>query len=231
MINKFFELDKEIQRRIVEVIIFASEEPIPLNKLTELIVSNSELSRLENTSTPNHQSESEHLEQYILNLIDEIQKELEQTQRPYTIIEVAGGFTFATRPDYGKILSLLPSFRNKKRLTKAMLETLAIIAYRQPITKPEIEEIRGTNSSEIVNSLLDKNLIRIIGRKDTPGRPFLFATTNEFLKLFGLNSLDELPNLNEIKSFVNEKNRADEITLKIEFEQENKIDSEQDATE
>jgi len=112
-----------------------------------------------------------------------------------------------------------------------MLETLAIIAYQQPITKPEIEEIRGTNSSEIVNSLLEKNLIQIVGRKDSPGRPFLFGTTNEFLKLFGLNSLDELPNLNEIKSFVNEKNRAEGITLKIEFEQENKIDGEQNATE
>jgi len=231
MLNNFFELDREIQKRIIEVIIFASEEPIPLQKLTEIILKNRSNNKLDNFSEQTDRPESNNLKQHILHLINEIRDELEQTQRPYTIVEVGGGFTFATTPEFGKVLSLLPSFKNKKRLTKAMLETLAIIAYQQPITKPEIEEIRGTNSSEIVNSLLEKNLIQIVGRKDSPGRPFLFGTTNEFLKLFGLNSLDELPNLNEIKSFVNEKNRAEEITLKIEFEQENKIDGEQNATE
>jgi segregation and condensation protein B len=231
MLNNFLELDRETQKRIIEVIIFASEEPIPLQKLSEIILKNRSNNKLDNFSEQNHRTESNNLNQHILHLINEIRDELEQTQRPYTIVDVAGGFTFATTPEFGKVLSLLPSFKNKKRLTKAMLETLAIIAYQQPITKPEIEEIRGTNSSEIVNSLLEKNLIQIVGRKDSPGRPFLFGTTNEFLKLFGLNSLDELPNLNEIKSFVNEKNRAEEITLKIELEEENKIDGEQNATE
>jgi len=231
MLNNFVELDREIQKRIIEVIIFASEEPIPLQKLSEIILKNRSNNKLDNFSEQIDRPESNNLEQHILHLINEIRDELEQTQRPYTIVEVGGGFTFATIPEFGKVLSLLPSFKNKKRLKKAMLETLAIIAYQQPITKPEIEEIRGTNSSEIVNSLLEKNLIQIVGRKDSPGRPFLFGTTNEFLKLFGLNSLDELPNLNEIKSFVNEKNRAEEITLKIEFEEENKIDGEQNATE
>ena len=102
------------------------------------------------------------------------------------------GYLFATKPEYAKYVGYLSSEKSKRRLSQAALETLAIIAYKQPITKPELESIRGVNSDYILNTLLEKNLIAIKGRAETIGRPLLYATTDEFLKYFGLNKLSDL---------------------------------------
>lgn len=230
MNNHFFKLEKEEQKHIIEVLIFSSEEPISIEKIVDFIENNFNNAIIEIGNNQNFDLKIENLDEYVQSLIEEIKEDLLKTQRPYNIYEVAGGYTFATLPEYGKILSLLPSFKNKKRLSKAMLETLAIIAYQQPITKPEIEEIRGTNSIEIVNSLLEKGLIQVVGRKDSPGRPFQFGTTVEFLKLFGLNSLQELPNLMEIKSFIEEKTKTEDVTLKIDFEVKNNNEMDSNST-
>ncbi len=231
MNNHFFKLEKEEQKHIIEVLIFSSEEPISLEKIVDFIENNFNNAIFEIGNNQNFDLKIENFDEYVQSLIEEIKEDLLKTQRPYNIYEVAGSYTFATLPEYGKILSLLPSFKNKKRLSKAMLETLAIIAYQQPITKPEIEEIRGTNSSEIVNSLLEKGLIQVVGRKDSPGRPFQFGTTVEFLKLFGLNSLQELPNLMEIKSFIEEKTKTEDVTLKIDFEIKNNNEMDSNSTQ
>lgn len=121
---------------------------------------------------------------------------------------------FATRPENSKYLGYLSSEKSKRRLSQAALETLAIIAYKQPITKPEIEHIRGVNSDYILNTLLEKNLIAIKGRSETVGRPLLYATTDEFLIYFGLNKITDLPKPREI----------DEIMQDADFiEQKRKI--------
>ncbi|MCD6454842.1 MAG: SMC-Scp complex subunit ScpB [Candidatus Aminicenantes bacterium] len=121
-----------------------------------------------------------------------LEEELNSDHRGIQIEKAAGGYFLVTKPElYEKLLRLGPV--KKKRLSRASLETLAIIAYRQPISLPEINEIRGKDSSFPLSTLIEKGLVRAAGRKKVPGRPFLYETTEEFLKLFGLNSLEELP--------------------------------------
>ena len=118
---------------------------------------------------------------------------------------IADGFIFATRTDFAKYLGYLSNEKSKRRLSAAALETLAIVAYKQPITKPEIETIRGVNSDYILNTLLEKQLITISGRAETIGRPLLYTTTDEFLKYFGLNKLADLPKPREIEEIMQDE--------------------------
>ncbi len=204
--DNFIKVSNEFLKRIIETVIFASTEPITISTikevLTKLKISKNSQENLElkfDDSLSAVESTINGIdERTIQKLIDEINDELVHTGRPYLIQKVAGGYTFVTCENFGKIISLLPNFRNQRKLTKSQLETLAIIAYNQPITKAEIEKIRGVNSSEIINSLLEKGLIEIVGRKETLGKPLLFGTTQEFLKIFGLNDLKELPKPEEI---------------------------------
>ena len=115
------------------------------------------------------------------------------------VVQLAGGYQLATRPRYARYVQRLRE-PEPERLSPQALETLAIVAYRQPITRPEIDEIRGVNSSGAVNGLLEKGLIEIAGRKDAPGRPFLLTTTAHFLSTFGLNDLSELPELSPVET-------------------------------
>jgi len=137
--------------------------------------------------------------------IDELEVEkaihelrLDMADRGLQIVRVAGGYQMCTRPEYADYISaLLKPVRT--RLSRAALETVAIIAYRQPITQPEIDVVRGVNSDGVIKTLLERNLIRQVGRRDTVGRPILYGTTEEFLNYFGLNDLSELPELGDIQ--------------------------------
>lgn len=120
----------------------------------------------------------------------------------FRILRISNGYTFATMPEYAKYIGFLSSEKSKRRLSQAALETLSIIAYKQPITKPELELIRGVNSDYIINSLLEKNLVTIRGRAETIGRPLLYGTTDEFLKYFGLNKISDLPKPREIEEIM-----------------------------
>lgn len=123
---------------------------------------------------------------------------LDMADRGLQIVRVAGGYQMCTRPEYADYISaLLKPVRT--RLSRAALETVAIIAYRQPITQPEIDAVRGVNSDGVIKTLLERNLIRQVGRRDTVGRPILYGTTEEFLNYFGLNDLSELPELGDIQ--------------------------------
>jgi segregation and condensation protein B len=113
-----------------------------------------------------------------------------------------------TLPQFGPHLKALYKSRMKERLTRPSLETLAIIAYKQPVTKPEIEAIRGVNTDGVIITLLERNLIRITGRKDTVGRPLLYGTTDEFLQHFGLGSLSDMPKLPEMQQMTEAKDDA-----------------------
>jgi hypothetical protein len=129
-------------------------------------------------------------------------------------VEIAGGYVFQTVPEYGEHVGRLYAERTRRRLSQSALETLAIIAFKQPISKPAIEGIRGVNADFVLKSLLEKNLIAIVGREDTVGRPLLYGTTTLFLKHFGLRSLDDMPKMREIQELF--QNEGGPITHSIE---------------
>ena len=123
----------------------------------------------------------------------------------FRILRIANGYLYATLEAFAKYVGYLSSERAKRRLSQAALETLSIIAYKQPITKPELESIRGVNSDYILTTLLEKNLIAIKGRAETVGRPLLYGTTDEFLKYFGLNNLSDLPKPRELEEIMQDE--------------------------
>ena len=122
---------------------------------------------------------------------------LEYAGRGLQILRIAGGYQMCTRPEYSECVSALLK-PERSRLSRAALETVAIVAYRQNITQPEIDAIRGVNSDGVIRHLVEKNLVKQVGRRDTPGRPMVYATTDEFLNHFGLNDLSQLPELEDI---------------------------------
>ena len=160
-------------KAVIEAMLFASAQPLTLEKIKEV---------LGNFQTPQ-----------IRKLLEELGEDYEKSNRGIRIAEVAGGFQLITAPDLAVFLKKLYKGRRVERLSRPALETLAVIAYKQPVAKLEIGSIRNVNIDGVIKSLLDKDLIRIAGRKKSPGRPFLFGTTRKFLEYFGLKSLEELP--------------------------------------
>jgi segregation and condensation protein B len=128
-----------------------------------------------------------------LALVDELRARFDTAGRALQIAEVAGGFRMVTRPEIAPWLVRLARSRTRARLSRPAVETLAIVAYRQPVSRPEIDAIRGVNSEGVLDSLLERRLVRIAGRKEAPGRPFLYETTRDFLVAFGLRDVAELP--------------------------------------
>jgi len=168
-------LDTSELKAIVESLIFVSESPLRAERIAETI--DVEKARV----------------QTVLNALCE---EYRHQSRGFVLEEIAGGYQFRTRPEYVEWVRRLNKTR-PFRFSRAALETLAIIAYRQPITRAEIEFLRGVDSGGVVKTLLDRHLIRILGKKDIPGRPMIYGTTRDFLELFGLRDLSVLPTLKE----------------------------------
>ena len=135
----------------------------------------------------------------IQEAVTELNRELSETGRPYEIVNVAGGYQFRTRPEYGALLQKTQPER-KIRLSRPALETVAVIAYKQPVTRAEIEDLRCVDCGGVLKSLLERDLIRIVGRRDSPGRPALYGTTSFFLETFGLGTLRDLPALREMEA-------------------------------
>lgn len=164
-------------KAIVEALIFASPDPLTLKQICKLL-----------DSEPKEDVEA---------AIAEVKKDYD---RPggLQFVEIAGGYQIATRPDLHEWVRRLFHERSTQKLTAQGLETLAVIAYRQPITALEITEVRGVNTSGVLNTLLERHLIKIVGRKQVVGRPFLYATTKEFLIRFGLNDLSDLPKVEDM---------------------------------
>lgn len=181
-------MDK-IYNSIIEALIFSSDDSITAADLIKAI---------KGIDGEDTQITNEDIE----NCIDEINTTYEADNISFRILRVAEGFLFATRPEYAKYVGYLSSEKSKRRLSQAALESLAIIAYKQPITKPELEAIRGVNSDYIMSTLLEKNLIAIKGRAESIGRPLLYTTTNEFLKFFALDKLSDLPKPREIEEIM-----------------------------
>ena len=163
---------------ILESIFFISDSPIRLETLVEIL----------------HESNREE----ILEGIGRIKTEYEEDSKGVELIEIAGGYQFRTKPRWAEWINRLKKAKAIK-LSRSALETLAIIAYRQPIIRPAIEEIRGVDSGWVLRTLLEKDLVKMMGRKDLPGRPMIYGTTRTFLELFGLNTLADLPTLKEVQ--------------------------------
>lgn len=140
----------------------------------------------------------------VRTLVAELNEEYEITGRAFRIVEVAGGYQFATTRDYGEFVALMAKEKLRRRLSPAALETLAIIAYRQPVSKPEVEAIRGVNCDQVLVNLMEKNLVVITGRSEGVGRPLLYGTTEDFLRSFGLKGIGDLPKLREIEELMEE---------------------------
>jgi segregation and condensation protein B len=134
----------------------------------------------------------------IRNLFNELISEYRDRNSGLQIVEIANGYQMVTNPELAEWVKKFRNTHTSSKLSMPALETLAIIAYRQPIIKAEIEQIRGVNSDSAIRTLHDKRLIKIMGRKEAPGRPFLYGTTREFLQYFGLKDLTELPTLKDI---------------------------------
>jgi segregation and condensation protein B len=170
-------MDREELKSIIESILFVADGPQTLQRFCEL------LDPVERQS--------------IRDVLNELQSEYENQNRGVRLVEVAGGYQLRTAKANAdwvkKFLGGRPA-----RMGKATLETLAIVAYRQPITKAEVEAIRGVDVDGVLTTLLERNLIRAVARKDVPGRPFLYGTTPEFLQLFNLKDLSQLPTLKEM---------------------------------
>jgi segregation and condensation protein B len=180
-------------RHILEALLFATDEPLTFKQLSDIF---GLLDREGKRWPISAESMREH--------VDALNAEYEQTGRALRIVKVAGGFQFATRPEYGIWLGAMLREKSRRKLSVSALESLAVIAYKQPVTKPELEAIRGVNADYVLRTLLERSLITIVGRAATPGRPLLYGTTREFLKHFGINDLAELPKPREIEELMQE---------------------------
>jgi segregation and condensation protein B len=158
---------------IIEALLFATTEPLQPKKIAEIVKGC-------DTRT-------------VRRCIDELKQEYDQSDRGFAIQEVAGGYQILSREQYGEYVHKLHKGYAQARLSQAALETLAVIAYKQPVLRAEIDAIRGVNSGPLLRSLIDRGLVKIVGRADTLGRPVLYGTTKKFLERFLLNSLKELP--------------------------------------
>lgn len=212
-------MDK-IYNSIIEALIFASDDVITSNEIINAI------KEIDGDDTDISASD-------IDNCVESLNEKYNQAEISFHIIKIAGGYSFATRPDYAKYLGYLSTEKSKRRLSQAALETLAIIAYKQPITKPEIESIRGVNSDYMINTLLEKNLITIKGRAETIGRPLLYSTTDEFLKYFGLDKISDLPKPREIEEIMQDEDFIEQkrkiMMNEIEEELENGTSNEEES--
>jgi segregation and condensation protein B len=179
-------------KSLLEGLIFAAEEPLTVRQIKAIYEQPVD-------------GDARHIEpSEIQEIITTLNEEYRTADRPYRIIMIAGGYQFATLKEYGEWLGRLFHEQARRRLSQSSLETLAIVAYRQPVSKPEIEAIRGVNCDYVLKTLLEKDLVTITGRAETVGRPLLYGTTREFLKHFGLNDVTDLPRPREIEEILGE---------------------------
>jgi len=176
----------ESLKKIIEALIFISQEPLTIDKITAVL----------------EEFEREEIEKAVQEIVGDYAGQ----DRGIRIIQTGGGFLFSTTPENDPWIRRFLQIERKSKLSSAALETLSIIAYHQPITQAEISALRSVDSTYTLKTLLEKKLIKIVGRKKAPGNPLVYRTSEKFLIYFGLNSLDELPSEEEISRLLEEKN-------------------------
>ena len=179
----------EFLNQHIEALIFATEHPITVEEIKSV---------LDTTF------ETEFEEAEILRGIETVKEKFSDAQFAFEVIEIAKGFQFLTKPTFHNSVGTFLKQTIKKRLSQAALETLSIIAYKQPVSKTELEQIRGVSCDYAVQKLLEKELVQIQGRSDAPGRPLLYATSEKFMDYFGIKSLQDLPKTKDFKEVENQ---------------------------
>lgn len=183
-------------RQQIEAIIFASEEAVPLQTIR--LVTGAELDSA-----------------LLHEMVEQLNLEYERTERSFRIHRIAGGYRFLTIPGHEELMKKLLAPKIRRRLSRSILEVLSVIAYNQPVTRGEIQQIRGASPDYALDRLLERGFIEVSGRADSPGKPLQYSTTKDFLDLFHLSSLKDLPKLREIKEIMQEQ---EEKTAPLPFE-------------
>jgi segregation and condensation protein B len=185
-------------KKILEALLFVSQKPLSLKELKDILKADfADVSKLE-------------------NILNELKDEYYNLDKPFEIKFVADGWTFATRPEYSPWIKKLLKEKAVLKLSPSALETLAMVAYKQPITRAEIDEIRGVESCGVIDTLLERKLIKIVGRKEALGKPLLYGTTQDFLKHFGLAHLSELPLIEDMPKEVQQTDNLPEPELPLD---------------
>lgn len=185
------EVDAAQAKRIIEALLFASSKPMTPNEIRRVLKS--------------------FTAKDIEGLIGELSAEYVSGGRSFEIVGIAGGYEIATKKEFAPWIFKVEMQKKAKQVTQSALETLAILAYKQPITRAEIEELRGVDASGVVNTLMERGFIKIVGKKEVPGRPFMYGTTEKFLEHFGLKSIEDMPNIQEIKNIVENSVKKEEL--------------------
>jgi segregation and condensation protein B len=187
-------IDARELKAILEAVLFVSPEPVPVARLVSIVGT---VSKAE-----------------VVQALGILAHDLDQDGRGIQLVQVAGGYRLVTKQEYGPWLKRMDKAKAAQKLSRSALESLAIIAYKQPLVRAEIEEIRGVETSGVLRTLCERKLVRIVGRKDVPGRPIMYGTTKFFLEHFGLQDLSQLPPLREFK----ELGESEQALLPIENE-------------
>jgi len=184
----------------IEAMIFTATAPVKLSDLVATLnkTFNSTENKSENEKAGEEQQEIS--EDQIIDLLKAIKQKYDDEQYSWELKKSGGGFQFLTKPMFYNTVANLLNLKTKRKLTRSAMETLAIIAYKQPVTKPELEHIRGVSCDYAIQKLLDKELVVVSGRSDTPGKPLLYATSQTFMDYFGINSPDDMPTLKEFQT-------------------------------
>ena len=176
---------------VVEALIFASSKPLTpaeIRKVTKVLT----VAQIE-------------------KIVAELKEDYQKTERCFELLEIAGGYELSTKREFAPWILKIELQRKARQATQSALETLAILAYKQPLTRAEIEALRGVDTSGVLNTLMEKNFIKIVGKKEVPGRPFMYGTTEKFLEHFGLKQLQDLPSIEEIRQMVDSSVKKEEL--------------------
>ena len=201
-LNDYVFIDGTRLSSVIEALIFASNEPISGSKIRQIITENEEQIEID--------------EETVDLFVDKLNQRYEENGLSFGIELIGGGYTFVTQEKFHYWLSIFQHENAYRKLSQSAIETLAIVAYRQPITKPEVDQIRGVDSGYIIRQLMEKALIEVAGRADSQGKPLLYKTTRHFLRHFGLNTVEDLPKPREIEEILKDDDMAEHRQLLLE---------------
>lgn len=182
-------------KRELEALLFATDSPLTLGRIKKLL--------------PGVETKE------IREAVAELEEEYNQQEHAFSVVEFGGGWQISTRPEFSPTVERMLKGRRFTRLSKAGLEVLAIVAYRQPITRLEVDEIRGVNSSGSISTLTERSLVTVVGRSQTVGNPLLYGTTREFLNHLGLKGLGQLPDLPDLENMLDDKDQLKEFASQV----------------
>ena len=188
-------MDEAFKRQVVEALIFASDTPLPESKIASYV--------------------EDLTSRGVRDLVKEINTEYSKSNRAFRIAKIAGGYQLNTQKQFAPWIKKIFKGRTKQRLSQAGLESLAIVAFKQPISRTEIDAIRGVNSGGVLKNLLERNFVAIAGRSTAVGKPLIYGTTSEFLRYFGVNDISDLPKPKEIEEIMGKMDGSEAISQEV----------------